>query len=457
MSKNKKHGDDISTKTFYISGMHCASCELLIEKKLLSKDGINAADVSVKNTSVTFSGKKADTINSKYLNKLFVDLGYTFSTNKISNGRSEQMLNYVIVIVIILLTTLFFVTVDMLIITQYTDVDQDSSLIAFIILGLVASVSSCAALVGGLLLSLTKQWNDTYIGESKTVKLKPHIQFHIGRITAFAFGGAILGTIGDILSFDNITIFAIIIVTISIIMLIISMQMIGLPWAQKFRIALPKSILIKISKHKIKTHLLIGASTFFIPCGFTIIAQGIALTTGSAIEGSLIMIAFAIGTLPVLLTISFGGVSFNSKPHLTAKFNVIAGAFIFIFALYNINGQLNVLGLPSLSDIGRSTQKQEAKVVVTNKGQQQVMTFIADKFEYIPTSTTTIRAGVPTKLIVDNRGVQGCGIVMAARGLFAGTVNLKLGENIIEFTPKKGKYKLTCSMGMVPPVIINVI
>ena len=37
--------------------------------------------------------------------------------------------------------------------------------------------------------------------------------------------------------------------------------------------------------------------------------------------------------------------------------------------------------------------------------------------------------------------------------------NLKHGysENIIEFTPKKGTYKLTCSMGMVPPVIINVI
>jgi len=349
-------------------------------------------------------------------------------------------------------------TLDGSVLARFTGVDQNSSLIAFIVLGLVASVSSCAALVGGLLLSLTKQWNDAYIGESSITKFKPHMQFHVGRIGAYVVGGAILGTVGDILSFDNVTFFAVVILLVSIIMLVIAMQMIGLPWARRFRIALPKSILTAVASHKTKTPALIGAGTFFLPCGFTLIAQGIALTTGSLIGGMLVMGAFALGTLPVLLMISFGGVSLNKRPHLTAKFNIIAGALIFVFALYNINGQLNVLGLPSFNDIRISGAGQEVieQEIVASNGEEQVITFVADEFEYTPTSSTTLTAGVPTKMIVDNRGVLGCGAFMAARGLFDGAVNLKRGENIIEFIPEKGTYKLTCSMGMVPPVTINV-
>ncbi len=32
--------------TYYIKGMHCASCEILIEKKLLEMGGIKSADAS---------------------------------------------------------------------------------------------------------------------------------------------------------------------------------------------------------------------------------------------------------------------------------------------------------------------------------------------------------------------------------------------------------------------------
>ncbi len=169
--------------------------------------------------------------------------------------------------------------------------------------------------------------------------------------------------------------------------------------------------------------------------------------------------AFALGTLPILFAISFGSVSMNAKPHLTARFNVVAGALIFVFALYNINGQLNVLGLPSFSDFNSrdsKVEKIEDENLIVENGEEQVIKFIADEFEYIPVGSTTLKAGVPTKLIVDNQGIVGCGAQMAARGLFKGVVSLESGENVVEFTPKKGTYKLTCSMGMVPPVTIRV-
>ncbi|PIZ93637.1 MAG: hypothetical protein COX82_02320, partial [Candidatus Magasanikbacteria bacterium CG_4_10_14_0_2_um_filter_41_10] len=66
-------------------------------------------------------------------------------------------------------------------------------------------------------------------------------------------------------------------------------------------------------------------------------------------------------------------------------------------------------------------------------------------------------AGVPTTLIVDDQGIQGCGIFLASRGLIDSFVELKLGKNTIDLgTPKAGTYKITCSMGMVAPVTLHI-
>jgi hypothetical protein len=46
---------------------------------------------------------------------------------------------------------------------------------------------------------------------------------------------------------------------------------------------------------------------------------------------------------------------------------------------------------------------------------------------------------------------------MAARGLIDNYVELEDGWNYVELTPKKGVYKLTCTMGMVRPVTITAI
>jgi len=120
------------------------------------------------------------------------------------------------------------------------------------------------------------------------------------------------------------------------------------------------------------------------------------------------------------------------------------------------------LGVPSLSDISLESIKEimasdekEAEVAVDQTGEQQV-NIIAQGFEYLANGPTVFKAGVPTELSVDNKGVLGCGSFIASRGLFNGFVSLKMGANTIDLgSPKKGSYKLTCSMGMVPPLTIK--
>src|SRR5690606_30159690 len=86
-------------------------------------------------------------------------------------------------------------------------------------------------------------------------------------------------------------------------------------------------------------------------------------------------------------------------------------------------------------------------------GEEQQVNIIAEGFEYRPTGPTVFAAGVPTKLVVDNKGVLGCAAYMASRGLISSFVQLQNGVNAIDLgAPRKGTYKLTCSMGMVAPI-----
>lgn len=482
MAKKKvsKSTDKVKQCTLFIDGMHCASCEVLIERKLLKQDGIESVDVSLKGQKVQVNFIGDSKPNVKILNKEFSELGYEFSDKKfkkkdtpvisIKNGSfvfNTKKIGYYFKVftVFISLIIAFFIFEDLQL-GQHVRVDSSSTLPAFFTLGIVAGLSSCAALVGGLLLSMTKQWNELYIDEeTKFQKSKPHIMFHLGRIISFGVLGGLLGLVGETISLDNIYVFGAITIIVSIVMFMLALQMLGVGWAQSFKFAAPKSVTrFAADEQNFKGQFmpfLIGALTFLLPCGFTLIAQTLALTSGSVVQGSLIMLFFALGTLPTLLAISYSGLAFNSKPHLTAKFNIIAGLVVVFFAIYNINGQLNVLGYPSLSDISfssSSTNDSGESLVAVDPTGEQTLNFIAKGFEYIPQGSTTIKAGVPTKLVVDNQGIQGCGAFMASRGLINNYVSLKKGINTIDLgSPKKGTYKLTCSMGMVPPVTIKVI
>lgn len=88
-------------------------------------------------------------------------------------------------------------------------------------------------------------------------------------------------------------------------MLLLGLQLTGLfPILSKINFTLPKSIsrFFGITDNKIYSHkgtILLGALTFFLPCGFTQAMQLYAISSGNFISGALIMSLFAIGTKPI--------------------------------------------------------------------------------------------------------------------------------------------------------------
>ena len=94
------------------------------------------------------------------------------------------------------------------------------------------------------------------------------------------------------------------------------------------------------------TPLLVGVATFFLPCGFTQSMQLYTLTTGSFLQGGLTMLAFALGTLPVLALMSFSSFSVQTSGKKGIFFKT-AGLIVILFALFNIINSLAAAGFIS--------------------------------------------------------------------------------------------------------------
>ena len=455
---------NLREKIYYVKGMHCASCEILIEKKLLEIEGIKSVDASTARGQVIIE-REGKPLSKEQLNSIFKNDGYVFFEHPIQEGvESGSVFKSIIVASIIIILFLFLNY--KLGLSSWLNVSSRSSLIAFFFLGILAGLSSCAALVGGLILSTSKQWLGLYqVKDSLSQKLQPHFMFNVGRLLSYGFFGAILGSLGAKLQISfGFTSFLVIIV--SILMLFLGLQMLGVKAFRKFQITMPKFITRYVAdESKFKGRYMpftLGALTFFLPCGFTITSQGLALLSGSALQGGLIMFLFALGTMPALLAIGFSSVKFSTRPHLTNKFLQVAGALVLFFALFNLNNQLNVLGLPSLNNVlvkstNNSTsvaQNDNDKDLPTIVNGKQVVKMDASSRGYTP-NYFKVRVGVPVRWEITDRGTSGCTNAIISRGLFDGEIPLTPGQvSVKEFTPQKlGKYKFSCWMGMISGTI----
>ncbi len=103
---------------------------------------------------------------------------------------------------------------------------------------------------------------------------------------------------------------------------------------------------ILFKNSSITSLFLIGILNGFLPCGFVYIALAGAASTGSMITGSLYMALFGMGTLPILLVLSFATGLITGKVKKTfTKLIPIGGVVI---ALLIILRGLS-LGIPYLS------------------------------------------------------------------------------------------------------------
>lgn len=216
------------------------------------------------------------------------------------------------------------------------------SLSSAFLIGIIASLSSCMAVVGGLVLSVSA----TLAKSNKSYW--PHLVFHASRLIAFFILGGAIGVIGKAFTLNTFS-SVVMSLVIAVIMFIVGLNLIDIfPWAEKLVPRLPSSFSVYAeSMSKWRSYIapiLLGVVTFFLPCGFTQSMQVNALGSGSFLGGGLMMLSFALGTLPVLLIVSFS--SFSVKDgRASSIFFKTSGLIVIMFALLNVVTALIVAGV----------------------------------------------------------------------------------------------------------------
>lgn len=331
----------MDTYTFHVQGMHCKSCIALTEGELMDLPEVTHAESSLKTHTVDVTGEFGDRTPqqvAQFLTEPLKRHGYTLHLEKQKHQVRWSDFTYAIPIAAVFIA--LFIVLQKLGIVNLAGAGQMTYATAFVI-GLIASVSTCMAVVGGLVLSMSA----SYAKEGETVR--PQVLFHIGRLVSFFILGGVIGAVGSAFQLGGTGTFVLSFL-VAIILLILGLNLLDIfPWTKKIIPTLPSSFGKGVKGLRgtagALAPMLVGAATFFLPCGFTQSMQLYTLTTGSYLEGALTMFVFALGTLPVLALLSFSALSI--KKMQTGVFYKTAGLIVIFFGLFNLMNSLAAAGL----------------------------------------------------------------------------------------------------------------
>lgn len=449
----------MNKNTICVKGMHCRSCELIVEDELLKIPGVKKAVVSQnKGTAEIFS---IGQISPQAVEQAIAHAGYSLGVEEKSwvskNPRDWKDL----VIAVFLALDLFLVAKSLgLFHLNLVASNNYNSLPIVFLIGLTAGISTCMALIGGLILGASAKFAEKHPQATTAEKFKPHLFFNAGRIVSYTIFGAIVGFLGSFFQLST-SILGILIIVVGTVMLLLGAQLLDVfPILRGINISLPKSISrmfgIKEQSEKEYSHknaAVLGATTFFLPCAFTQAMVLFAMGSGNALTGALTLGVFAAGTAPGLLGV--GGLTSVVKGAVARLFFKTAGIVVIFLALFNINNGYNLTGLnfnpgevvaTIFGPVSVDASNPKDPNVAYENG-VQIVRMTQSSAGYSP-NEFTIKRNVPVRWIINSTDANSCtSSIISAQLNIAKALNL--GENIIEFTPAQiGTIRFSCSMGM---------
>jgi len=335
---------------FIVSGMHCKACEYLINDELKTIPNVSGVSASLSQGNVEVTGDFGDFSDeqvAQVLSHKVNNRGYDIGVNKIPSAPSYKDFRYALPIA--LFFTAIFIALQKVGLINLIDGSNGVTMGTAFVIGAVASLSTCMAVVGGLLLSMSTTFAKA--GD----RIKPQVLFHVGRLVAFFVLGGVIGSIGSAFTLSIEWNFVLSIL-IGLVMLVLGINLLDIfPWTKKFMPSMPGFFVKYAHQFKSTNHfltpVLVGILTFFLPCGFTQSMQLYTLSTGDFMSGALTMTSFALGTLPVLSLISFSSLSIKNSSRSGVFFKT-AGIIVIMFAILNILNSLVITGIiPPLFEI----------------------------------------------------------------------------------------------------------
>lgn len=327
--------------TFHVEGMHCASCVFYLEETLPGKEGVAHVKADLNVCAVTVSGDFTDepSVLAEKLTAFVSSNGYRLALEKPTARPNYR--DFIIAVPAAATAIIGFMLLQQLGIVNLVSTG-DVSYGTALLIGLIASVSTCLAVVGGLVLSLSAN------AAKNNARWSSQAMFHVGRLGGFFLLGGVIGSAGKLFQLGLIG-NVILSIAVAFVMLVLGLNLLDtFPAFKRLQPKLPSFFARRTKRASESSHvlapMLVGVGTFFLPCGFTQSMQVYTLTTGSFFSGAMTMFFFALGTLPVLALLSFGALEISNKPWKGVFFKA-AGLVVIVLALFNVWNALSALGV----------------------------------------------------------------------------------------------------------------
>lgn len=455
----------MDNKKIFINGMHCDACVKLIQDEFYSVEGIEKVDIDLnkKEANVFYT---SENIDIQKLQNLIEHYGYKITDSKDAKKKINFIKNWFPPVFFTLLILGLFIILQRLRIFKTLSLGTNIGYGISFLTGLLASISSCLAVVGSIVIAFGELYKKDKKNESIIGILKSNMIFHLSRLLTFFLLGGMLGLAGGQFSLSGRFV-GIITLIVAIIMLLLGLNILGIfPSISQIGIRLPYFFTNSIPSLKKSSFfgapIILGFLTFFLPCGFTQSMQIFALSSGNFITGGLIMFLFSLGTLPVLFTIGITA-KFSQQKNLFILQRI--GAFLIIaFALYTLNSGLAIIKFKGdvfksypIINSSNNINNPEIKSSKTNEPIQSNDVQVVKmhiKYSGFEPSVLKIKKGIPVRWEIYGDEVTGCTNALIFSFLKK-RIPIQSKITVVEFiTDKEGKLPFSCWMGMVRGVFV---
>ena len=426
-----------------VEWMHCNACKILIEKAIIDIKNVSEVKANVRKWTVEVSYDKKEP-NFKEIEKAIKESWYQVCDYKVkkawfTNDKTDYLIFFVSLIWFLILY--FLIKKFWRISSDFSTEKWELSFGFATLIWLIAWFSSCMAIVWWLVLAVSSKWNNENWDTKFINKFIPHVWFNLWRIVWFWILWWILWLLWGILKLSPIFL-SVMTLVVWIILILLWLNLTKISPKFDTLLALPTwSLFQKWSdelgnKNRIIYAICGWLLTFFLPCWFTFSMQLYALSTWNFWTWAIIMIAFAIGTLPGLLWIWALTSIFKWK--VAKIFYQVVWVLVILLWIYNISNVWgNVQWLFFNNIITEEQQIETINMKYTSK--------------WLEPSSITVEVWKTYHIIIDSQTtVYGCMSTITLPWLDNSIKEIKNWEQIIfEFTPTKPwTYSFNCAMGV---------
>jgi uncharacterized protein len=348
---------------------------------------------------------------------------------------------------------------------------MESLILLAFITGLTTGGLSCFAVQGGLITGSIANRVENALqasriqGKTSKKSAKPkaaavqmqHLKtgqalllFMIAKLAAYTLVGFLLGAVGSIFTLTPV-LKGLIQVGVGIFVVGNGLRMLDVhPIFRYFSFEPPSRVnrwIRRISKQDEQwtAPLYLGALTVLIPCGVTQSMMAVAIGTGSAWMGAVIMFVFTLGTSPTFFVVTWLAASLGKL--FQKSFYRIVAVVILALGLYTVDTGLVVMGSPVsvggyLQSIARPQTEKQVRA-----GEPAVIH--AENWGYTP-GILTLPANQPVELHLVTDETRSCSRAFAIPALNIQQILPVTGNTIFHLPAQASgtSIQFTCTMGM---------